>query len=124
MTVFRVLTLILIIVGVLCYVLLILIRMGYSLKDKKCIIIINAFQKILDESNQKLNKIWDDKRREFCNRSTEPWLQDNDTEMHSAHNKGKSVVAERFTRTLKNKVYKYVTSVTKNVYIKYISKHK
>ena len=34
------------------------------------------------------------------------------------HNEGKSVVAERFIRTLKTKIYKYMTSVSKNVYIK------
>ena len=37
--------------------------------------------------------------------------------MYSAHNEGKSVVAERFIRTLKNKIYKYKTSISKNVYI-------
>ena len=37
--------------------------------------------------------------------------------MHSTHNEEKSVVAERLIRTLKNEVYKYMTSVSKNVYI-------
>ena len=37
--------------------------------------------------------------------------------MYSIHNEGKSVVAERIIRTLKNKSYKYMTSVSKNVYI-------
>ena len=37
--------------------------------------------------------------------------------MYSTHNKGKSVVAERFIRALKNKIYKYMTSISKNVYI-------
>ena len=37
--------------------------------------------------------------------------------MHSTRNEGKSVVAERFIRTLKNKIYKYVTSISGNVYI-------
>ena len=37
--------------------------------------------------------------------------------MYSTHNEGKSVVAERFIRTLKSKTYKYMTSVSKNVYI-------
>ena len=45
------------------------------------------------------------------------WLQDNDIEMYSTHNKGKSVVAERFIRTLKNKIYKHMTSISKNGYI-------
>ena len=37
--------------------------------------------------------------------------------MYSTHNEGKSVVAEKFIRTIKNKIYKYMTSVSKNVYI-------
>ena len=37
--------------------------------------------------------------------------------MYSAHNEGKSNVAERFIRTLKNKIYKHVTSISRNVYI-------
>ena len=37
--------------------------------------------------------------------------------MYSTYNKGKSVVAERFIRTLKNKIHKYMTSISKNVYI-------
>ena len=54
---------------------------------------------------------------EIYNRSMKSWLQDNNIEMHSTHNQGKSVVAERFIRTLKNKIYKYMTSISKNVYI-------
>ena len=45
------------------------------------------------------------------------WLQDNDIVMYSIHNKGKSVVAERFIRTLQSKIYKHMTSISKNVYI-------
>ena len=45
------------------------------------------------------------------------WLKDNNIEIYSIHNKGKSVAAERFTRTIKNKVYKYMTSTSKNMYI-------
>ena len=45
------------------------------------------------------------------------WLQNNDIEMYLTHYKGKSVVAERLIRTLKNKIYKYMTSISKNVYI-------
>ena len=40
-----------------------------------------------------------------------------DIDIYSTHNKGKSVVAERFIKTLKNKIYKYMTSISKNVYI-------
>ena len=45
------------------------------------------------------------------------WLEKNAIKMYSTHNEGKSVVAERFVRTLKNKIYKYMTSVSRNVYI-------
>ena len=45
------------------------------------------------------------------------WLEKNNIEMHSTHNEGKSAVAERFIRTIKNKIYKYMTSVSENVYI-------
>ena len=44
-------------------------------------------------------------------------VRKNNIEMYSAHNEGKSVVAERFTRTLKTKIYKYMTLVLKNIYI-------
>ena len=44
------------------------------------------------------------------------WLQDNDIEMHSTNNEGKSIAAERFIRTFKNKIYKYMTSISKDVY--------
>ena len=44
-------------------------------------------------------------------------INKNDIEMYSSHNKGKSVVAERFIRTLKNNIYIYVTSISENVYI-------
>ena len=43
-------------------------------------------------------------------------LLEKNIEMYSTHNKGKSVVAERFIRTLKNKIYKYMTSVSKSMY--------
>ena len=87
------------------------------LKDEKGVSIVDAFQKILDDSNRKPNKIWVDKGSEFYNNSFKKWLKDNDIEMYSIHNEGKSVVAEIFIRTLKTKIYKYVTSLSKNVYI-------
>ena len=36
--------------------------------------------------------------------------------MYSTYNEGKSVVAERFIRTLKNKIFKHMTTISKNVY--------
>ena len=87
------------------------------LKDKKGISIVNAFKQTLKESNSKPNKIWVDKGSEFYNSSFKKLLKDNDIKMYSTNNEGKSVIAERFIRTLKNKIYKYMTSISKNVYI-------
>ena len=75
------------------------------------------FKKILDGSNRKPNKIWVDKGSEFYNRSMKSWLERNYLEMYSTHNEGKSVIAKTFIRTLKNKIYKYMASVSKTVYI-------
>ena len=87
------------------------------LKDKKRISIVNAFQIILSKSKRKPNEIWVDKGSEFYNASFKKWLQDNDIIMYSTNNEGKSVVAERFIRTLKSNIYKYMSSISKNVYI-------
>ena len=87
------------------------------LKDEKGISIVKAFQNILKQSNKKPNKIWVDKGSEFYNAYFKKWLGDNDIVMYSTHNEGKSVIAERFIRTLKSKIYNYMTSISKNVYI-------
>ena len=87
------------------------------MKDKKSASIVNAFQSVLKKSNRKPNKIWVNKSGEFYNNSFKRWLQDNDIVMYSTHNEGKSVVAERFIRTIKNKIYKHMTSISKNVHI-------
>ena len=86
------------------------------LKDKKGVNIANAFQSILDKSGRKPNKIWVDQRSEFYNHNFKKWLANNDISMYSTCNEGKSVVAERFIRTLRNKSYKHMTAVSKNVY--------
>ena len=45
------------------------------------------------------------------------WLEKNAMEMYSTHSERKIVVVERFIRNLKNRIYKYMTSILKNVYI-------
>ena len=96
------------------------------LKDEKGISIVNAFNKIIKQSNRrakgtsvqhvKPNKIWVDQGSEFYNNVFKKWLSDNDIIMYSTYNEGKSVVAERFIRTLKNKLYKHMAAIGKNVY--------
>ena len=61
--------------------------------------------------------LWVDKGKEFYNRSLKSWLEKNN-EMYSIRNKRKFVVDGRFIRGLQNEIYKYMTSISKNVYIK------
>ena len=78
------------------------------IKVKKGVSVVNAFQKINSEG-RKLNKIWVDQGKEFYNNSFKDFLEINNIEMHSICNEGKSVVATRFIRTLKNKIFKHMT---------------
>ena len=75
------------------------------------------YPRIANSKGRKPNKIWSDKGSEFYNSFFLKWLKDKVIEMNSIHNESKSVVAERFIRSLKTKFYKYMTSVAKNVYI-------
>ena len=81
------------------------------LKDKRRTTIVNAFQSILNNSKRKPNKIWVDQGGEFYNNVFKKWLKDNNIELYSTYNEGKSVAAERFIKTLKNKIYKHITSI-------------
>ena len=85
------------------------------LKDKKGVSVVNAFQKIISEG-RKPNKIWFDQGSEFYNSSFKDFLKINNIEMYSTYNEWKSVVAERFIRTLKNIIFKDMTAILKNVY--------
>ena len=85
------------------------------LKDKKGSSIVNAFQKIVSEG-RKPNKIWFDQGSEFYNNLFKRFLKINKIEMYSTYNEVKSVVTERFIRTLKNKIFKHMTAVSKNGY--------
>ena len=80
------------------------------LKDKNGLSIVDAFQSILKKSNRKPNKIWVDQGSEFYNNDFKKWLKDNYISMYPEYNEGKSVVAERFIRTLKNQISKNVYS--------------
>ena len=83
-------------------------------KDEKGVSIVNLFQKLISKG-RKPNKIWVDQGSEFYN-SFKGFLKINNIEMYSPYNEGKSVVAERFIRTLKNKIFKHMTAISKNVY--------
>ena len=81
------------------------------LKGKEGVIIVNVFQNILDYLKRKPDKTGGDKGGEFYNRAMKPWLEKSDIEMYSIHNEGKSFVAKRFIRSLKTKIYKFMTSI-------------
>ena len=85
------------------------------LKDKIGISIVNAFQKIASKG-RKPNKIWVDKGSEFENYLFKRVLKKINIKMYSIYNQGKSVVAEKFIRALKNKIYKHMTAVLNNFY--------
>ena len=87
-----------------------------TLKDKKGTTIVNAFQSILNNLKRNPNKVWVDQGSEFYNTHFKKRLKDNNIEMYSTYNEEKSVVAERFLKTLKNKIYKHMTAISKNVY--------
>ena len=77
--------------------------MGIPIKYKKGVSIVYVFQKIISKG-RKPNKIWVDQGSEFYNNSFKDFLKINNIEMYSTYNERKSVVAERFIRTLENKI--------------------
>ena len=84
-------------------------------KGKRGITIVNASQKIISKE-KKPNKIWVDQGGEIYNQLFKRFLKINNIEVYSTYNEGKSVVAERFNRTLKSKIFKHMKAVLKNVY--------
>ena len=85
------------------------------LKNKRETNIVHPSQKIISE-RRKPNKIWVYQGSEFYNNSFKRFLKINNIEMYSTYNEGKCVVAERFIRKLKNKIFKHMTAVSKNAY--------
>ena len=71
---------------------------------------------LLISKGREPNKIWVDRGGEFYNKLAKRFLKINNIEMYSTYNEGKSAVAERFIRTLKNKIFKHMRAVSKNVY--------
>ena len=70
----------------------------------------------MNSKGRKLNKIWVDQGSEFYNNFFKKFLEINNIEMYSTYSEGKFVVAERFIRTLKNKIFKHMIAISKNVY--------
>ena len=71
------------------------------------------YQNVLDESGGKPSKIRVDQDLQFYNSSMMLWVHDNNIEMYSKHNQEKSVIVERFIRTLNSQIYKHIKMVSK-----------
>ena len=84
------------------------------IKDKKGVSIVNAFQKIISKG-RKPSKLWVDQPSEFYNNSFKDFLKINNIKMYSSYNERKSVLAERFIRTVENKIFKHMAPISKNV---------
>ena len=86
------------------------------LKDKRGIIIVNAFQKMISKG-RKPNKIWFKQGGGFYNNLFKRFLKINNIEMYSTYNEGKSGVAERFIRTLNNMIFKHMMQLFQRMFI-------
>ena len=80
------------------------------LKDIKGKTVLNAFIEIVNESNRKPLKLYVDQGKELYKKLMQEWLDNYDvnydTLMYSTHIDGKSVIAERYIKALKTKIYK------------------
>ena len=91
-------------------------------KYKKGKTVVNAFIEIVNESNRKPNKLWIDQRKEFYNKLMQEWLKNNNALIYSIHDEGKSVITERFIKTLKAKIYKKIGANDIKSYLSYLNK--
>ena len=72
------------------------------LKNKTAATVLTAIQSIVKKSKRIPEKVWVDQGSEFYNKSFKDWLKTNDITMYSTYGDSKSVVVERFIRTLKD----------------------
>ena len=91
-------------------------------KNKKGKTALNAFIKILNKCNCKLNISWVDHEREFYDRFMQKWLDDTDILMYLTYNEGKSVMVKIFIKTLKGKMCKRMTANIIKSYLRYLNK--
>jgi len=80
------------------------------IKDKQAKTIIEALKHIINEIDVKPDKIWTDKGSEFYNKDMTAFLKRNKITQYSTYGESKSVVVERFNRTIKNWIWKYFTA--------------
>ena len=76
------------------------------MKDKKAKPVLHGYIEIANESKRKPNKLWIDQGREFYSSVIQKWLEDDEILMYLIHNEGKLIIAKRFVRILKGKIWK------------------
>ena len=93
-----------------------------TLKDKKGETFLDAFDEIVNKSTSNPNRLWVEQGREFYNKLMQEWLDSNNVLMHSTHNEGKSVTAERFNKMWKAEIYKKMTANNSKFSVCYLNK--
>ena len=92
------------------------------LRDKISKTVINVFIEIVNESHRKPNKLCFDQEREFYNKLMQEWSDNINILIYSTYNEGNSVIAERFIKTLKPKIYKKMTANDSKSQLSYLNK--
>ena len=87
------------------------------LKDKTATSTLNAFKKIISESNRIPKRIWVDQGKEFYNKTLDEWLKENNITRYSTFSEHKSCVVERFNMTLKSLMWKRFTALNTRKWI-------
>ena len=80
------------------------------MKNKTGLTTLEAFKKITKESGRICKHLWVDRGLEFYNKDVKSWLKENNIIMYSTYSEHKSVVMERFNRTLKEIMWKRFTA--------------
>jgi len=88
------------------------------LKNKSATTVLDAVKKIISESERSPENFWVDRGTEWYNKSFQDYIKSQDMKMYSTHGESKAVVAERFIKTIKDKIYKYFTSEQTHNWIK------
>ena len=86
-------------------------------KNKTSEVVLNAFKNIISSSGRKPNNVQSDQGTEFVNLQFKKYLNEIDTGFYQVNSELKASVVERFNRTIKEKIYRYLTLKNTNRYI-------
>ena len=92
------------------------------LLDKKAETVLNALEKIIETSHRKPKRLWVDEGKEFYNRKMDEFIRENNIVRYSTHGESKSVIVERFNRTLKANMWKRFTALNTRNWIDLLEK--